>query len=164
MKKPFWPNDAPKHHYIADQVLPEKQISQQIARGELSSKLYLISHLDIRQSTIFVLEENESRKTSSGFLLRGVLELFFYANRLALLPIIEIRDFHAALGPSGSSPPLIFLAVSRLCGFEVRQEVSLEVLVLHNIFWSLASMLARFSSALHSNLHVTANFYLTFKR
>jgi len=39
-------------------MIAEKQISQQIARGELSSKLYLISYLDIRQSTIFVLEEN----------------------------------------------------------------------------------------------------------
>lgn len=40
--------------------MAEEQISQQNARGGLSSKICLISHLDIRQSAIFVLEENAS--------------------------------------------------------------------------------------------------------
>ena len=40
--------------------MTKKQISQQNARGGLSSKMCLISHLDIRQSAIFVLEENVS--------------------------------------------------------------------------------------------------------
>lgn len=40
--------------------MAKEQISQQNARGGLSSKMCLISHLDIRQSAIFVLEENMS--------------------------------------------------------------------------------------------------------